>query len=882
MNGFTEFDPTVALPAGTTVLEASAGTGKTHAVAELAVQLIGDGETTIDRLLMVTFGRYATRELRARVRTHLLRATAYQQPGPRHDRLVAAVAAFDTARVMTIHEFCQAMYAQLGILASADPSGQVTADLAPLVREVATDLYLSRYAFDEREPPFRLDDVKHGRAPNTGALSLATSAVDHVLRPIVPSGVDGRVGQRVDFAENVRRVAAERRLRLGLLTFDDQLVRLRDTLADPATGALSCERLRNRFDAVLVDEFQDTDPVQWQILQLLFDGRARMVLIGDPKQAIYTFRGADIAAYGTAVAAAGAHYSLSVNHRSDADLVAALGVLFEGLQLGEAIEVHPVAAARPGSGVRSAGAAVPPLTLLTLDDEVKPWQALERITADLVGQVRTILDGQQLHDGTGWRPVEAGDIAVLVRRNSLAKRVAEALRRAGVPVALSGTDSIYGSEAADDWLVLLHALDTQRRGELRRALRTQFFGLSLADLAGADESRVADWTAELRQWDRILARSGVAALFASISAETSFIDRVLSRPDGERMMTDFRHVAEVLNEASGHSRPSASWLAEWLERERRKRAEDERTRRLETDAQAVQVKTVHGAKGLQYPIVLLPDLWQAYGGDDRGGRLLFHDEAGRAVIDLGGSEAPGRGPRLEAAQAEEAQESLRLLYVAFTRARSQVIAWWARSFRTPASPLQRVLYRARTELPAAPDPTYPINRVPGTLSPAELGWVGSAPGLVIRPVTPAVVAPAAAKQHPTATLRALRFEREIDMDWRRTSYSGLTAGTHRDRPLLLDEPEDPSSIAGSATSTVPSPMRDLPGGTQFGSLVHALLEQVDPGPDIATLSTRLRAAAGEWLPRFPLPGVSAINSCRISGAGLHHPARPPGRRSIAG
>ena len=153
MNGFTEFDPTVALPAGTTVLEASAGTGKTHAVAELAVQLIGDGETTIDRLLMVTFGRYATRELRARVRTHLLRATAYQQPGPRHDRLVAAVAAFDTARVMTIHEFCQAMYAQLGILASADPSGQVTADLAPLVREVATDLYLSRYAFDEREPP---------------------------------------------------------------------------------------------------------------------------------------------------------------------------------------------------------------------------------------------------------------------------------------------------------------------------------------------------------------------------------------------------------------------------------------------------------------------------------------------------------------------------------------------------------------------------------------------------------------------------------------------------------------------------------------------------------------------------------------------------------
>ena len=181
MNGFAEFDPKAPLPAGTTVLEASAGTGKTHAVAALAVRLIADGETTIDRLLMVTFGRNATRELRSRVRDHLLRAADDTEPGPPRQRLTAAVAGFDAARVMTIHEFCAAMYAELGILAAADPSGGVIADLRPLIREVAHDLYLNRYAFDARQPPFPLGDDRRNGV--TGAVSLADDAVRYALRP---------------------------------------------------------------------------------------------------------------------------------------------------------------------------------------------------------------------------------------------------------------------------------------------------------------------------------------------------------------------------------------------------------------------------------------------------------------------------------------------------------------------------------------------------------------------------------------------------------------------------------------------------------------------------------------------------------------------------
>jgi exodeoxyribonuclease V beta subunit len=534
-----------------------------------------------------------------------------------------------------------------------------------------------------------------------------------------------------------------------------------------------------------------------------------------------------------------------------------LAELFEGLQLGDGIEVHPVVANRPDSGVRADDGPVAPVTLRCVDDEVWPSLAHDRIRADVVRQVRHLLEHQQLHDEGEWRPVRPGDIAVLVRTNHGAARTADTLRSAGVPVALSGADTVYATAAADDWLTLLRALASLRPGELRHALVSAFFDVSLGELAAADEGRLADWTATLRQWDRTLVRSGVAALFAQIGAETTFIERVLGRPDGERLMTDFRHLTEVLHEASAHTRPSAAWLADWLHREQRTWADDERTRRLETDAQAVQVKTVHGAKGLQYPIVLLPDLWSSIGDVDEGRELLLHDEDGRAVVDVGGRDAEGRNRRFDRAAAEEAEESLRLLYVAFTRARSQVIAWWARTKRTQRSALQRVIYRQRGEAFAAPDRGYPLHRPPGSLSPGELAWVKQARAVRVESVQAGPLSPAAPASAPRAPLRALTFDRGIDADWRRTSYSGLTAGVHADAPLLADEPDTTEPVTPVPGASSPSPMRDLPGGTQFGSLVHLLFEQVDPGPDQATLAARLRAAAAEWLPRFPLPGVTA-------------------------
>lgn len=871
-----EFDPAGPLPQGTVVLEASAGTGKTHTIATLAARYLAEGRCTIDQLMVVTFSREASRELRSRVRARFSELAEGTEWSPEErERLRAALVEVDRATIMTIHEFCQAMFAGLGILASADPHATLLEDAEPLLREIAQDLYLARYAFEEREPPLPFHDLR-GRheTEETGALSLARDALFEPDSPLVPEVADGRVGQRISFARQVRAEAGQRKRAQGVLTFDDQLLRLRDNLADPETGAASCARLRERFSVVLVDEFQDTDPVQWEILRRAFHGHGPLVLIGDPKQAIYTFRGADVRSYVAACREADERLTLTTNYRADGPLVAALDALLDGLVLGSGIAVLPVTAQHAASRLHYPdGSALRPVRLRVLDDRTaqlpRPKEARAKVIADLVAQVQRLLaSGATFGEPGATRPLRPSDVAVLVRTNRTGRLVTDALRAAGVPVAFSGSDSIFGSEAADAWRALLEAMANPRAAAVRTAMRTPFFGRSLADLARADEDTLGEWTADVRRWARRLARDGVAALFATITGETDFAARVLGTPGGERLMTDLRHLAQLLHEAAQTGQQSAAWLAEWLtEAGASGEGGAERTRRLETDSQAVQVKTIHKAKGLQFPVVLLPDLADQFQRGDGDGRLVLHDEDGRRVVDLGGRNAPGREARFAAAQREEAEDSLRTLYVALTRAQSQVVAWWARTvWNTPAAPLHRLLFRDRTAGEVAL--AYPIDGPPGDGEPRDLPWLREHPGVAVEQVLTDTPPVRPARPGSPPVLAKLDFTRTIDADWRRTSYTGLTAAAHAEghwlglaevAGLVEDEPEP--EIVEPVGPLVRSPLADLPGGTQFGSLVHALFEELDPytppgGDPAAVLAPRLLALAATLLPRFPLPGVT--------------------------
>jgi exodeoxyribonuclease V beta subunit len=891
------FDLCGQLPTGTTVLEASAGTGKTYTIAALTARYVAEGVAELGQLMLVTFGRMATNELRLRVRERLVslearlaamlgtpveplaEQAALAPPGGvvhapttpdlqpietllctgtreelqlRHQRLAAALAEFDAATIATTHEFCLQMLDGLGVLGDREPHPIFIDQLTEITREVAGDVYLRRYA-TSGNPPLKFDD----------ALVLAQQAVDSVHATLVPSGLDQDeytdAAERYAFAAEVRAEVERRKVAGRLFSYDDMLTRLRDALADPVHGPAAADRLRARYRIVMVDEFQDTDPIQWEILRRAFHGHLTLILIGDPKQAIYAFRGADVYSYLDAVRQADSQLTLATNWRSDAGLVSALEALMGGAALGDGrIVVRSVTADHKEPRLLAPETAAPAAFRLRVlehapDAEVVPrvGEIRPRITADLVADVVELLSSGTVvvpdpPADRRPRPVGPADIAVLVRTNDRGETIREALIGAGVPAVMLGASSVYATSTAQDWLTLLSALEQPRQALVRRAALTCFFGWTFEQLATAEERQLVDLIQRVRAWSRVLAARGVAALMEAVTTQTGVVERLLRTPNGERQLTDLRHIGQGLHAAMVAGQLGISALAEWLRTrmaEARRSGLSDRTRRLESDAKAVTVLTVHASKGLEFPVVYLPDAWdQHVESRDDGRTLRLHgtDAAGRSIcqLDVGGSLAPGRSERFARDRAEDAGEQLRLLYVALTRAKSQVVTWWAASRNTERSALQRFLYRPLDDgaLPAA---AYPLTGDPRRLP-------RLADGFSVETVMPRQPR---RWQGPTGQLQLVSprtFDRQLDLDWRRTSYSSLTAAAHgiETAPLGVGSEAEPVKGDDESQLSLVSPMQDLPSGLEFGTLVHAVLETVDPAaPDLPAALLEASAAA---------------------------------------
>ncbi len=544
------FDVCGPLPTGTTVLEASAGTGKTFTIAALAARYLAEGRAELSELMLVTFGREATNELRERVRERLVSAErgladpAAARSGPdevlallagagdaevalRRARLTRALAQFDAATIATTHQFCQRMLAGLGVAADADPDARFVESVDDLLTEVVDDFYVRKYADHGTGSP------AFSRAE---ALTIARRAVHDRQARLEPADADA--GSTADvrrrFAAAVRAEVDRRKQARRLYTYDDMLTRLDAALADPERGA--AQRLRDRYRVVLVDEFQDTDPVQWSILRRAFHGAVTLVLIGDPKQAIYAFRGADVISYLDATEAAGRHATLARNWRSDPALLSALNTVFGGAALGDPrITVHPVRAAHRGRRLRG-GPADSPLRLRVVPRGTLPRSqrdltvvgpTRELVAHDLAGDVAALLAGPALIQE---RPVRPGDVAVLVRTNDQGTLVRDALAAAGVPAVLSGTVSVFATPVAEEWLTLLEACAQPRLPRLRAAALTCFVGHSVADLCGPGGTELLDELGgTVREWAAVLAERGVAALLEAVTTGTALPRRLLAR-----------------------------------------------------------------------------------------------------------------------------------------------------------------------------------------------------------------------------------------------------------------------------------------------------------------------------------------------------------------
>ncbi len=813
------FDITTDLPTSPLLLEASAGTGKTWTIAALTARFIAELGTGIDEFLLITFSNKAATELRSRVFERLqyteralagfldtgrtpddeVSALLCRQDAELHrSRLRDALDAFDRALICTTHVFCQVMLTELGVLGDWDAGENICSDPLPLIDECATDVYIARYQ-DVAEPTL---DPRRAR-------TIAREACQSSL-PLVSQLEDD-----IAFCTAVRKRFAERKRTLGLVTFDDLTMRLRDVLTSPDTGAWAVSALQERFAVVLVDEFQDTDPTQWEIIQRTFvhPGRAT-VLIGDPKQSIYGFRSADLQSY-LAAARATAKLSLPKNHRSDGAVVRGVQELFGNLPLGDpsitVVDVdthHDTRLHMPNASAR--------ILIRRGNADTLGHPPHEAIAHDMVALAQRLLE-QATITGPGNldRPLSPSDIAVLVRNRARGTEVVQALLGAGIPAVFHGQDGVLTGSAAQDWAKLLAAMVSPTRSEVVLASSTDLLGFALPGLldGGADSARASVLVQRLALAHET---GGIPEVLTTLEAETDLQSRVLSAPDGERTLTDLRHVAELLSTANV---ADLHGLQEWLRRAGDGAVVDGADARLATDAPAVRVTTMHSAKGLQFGVVLLPEVSDLVSQSRKPFPVVLEDARHLHV----GPPLDFRDATRKSFERQQREEELRLLYVALTRAKYMTIAWHVTGKKSQLGALTALLARDRQS--TSLNDRY--TRVPSssTFNPS-LVHVSELDDTPPTPRTP--------RAEDAPPLMAASMARVVDQTWRRTSYSGLTAGLHElAHATVRDEPEvaDVFQPSPNAALALQSPMAGLPGGAAFGTLVHAALEELDWRPD---------------------------------------------------
>ena len=641
----------------------------------------------------------------------------------------------------------------------------------------------------------------------------------------------------------------ERKTAANIQFYDDLLVLVKKALTAQKGNPLA-SAIRQRYKAALVDEFQDTDSVQYEIFSKLFsDKDSLLFMIGDPKQAIYSFRGADIFSYLRAAQDAKDTFTLIENWRSDPLLIKAVNTIFSKAKDPFLFKEIPFSQAAPGL-TRSITSKTnrTPLTLWYLDsrvysDQNKPINKseAEALIADGVAEeICRIVTIKPKH----WLP---GEIAVLVRTNRQAQHVNARLSAKGIPSVLYSTGNIFDShEAMEVEKVLLSIAEPDNMGYLRAALAM--------DMLGAKGEDFRSWQGDIRLWENRLARireysrvwrrSGFMRMFQMMLSREKIRQQLLSFPDGERRLTNVLQLAEILHQESSQQNLGVAGLLRWLAEQRDPQSPrlEQHQLRLESDKDAVKIVTIHKSKGLEYPVVFCPYGWE--GSLLRDNEILFHQPDGsqRLTLDLGSdSWALNR----IYAQNEQLAENIRLLYVALTRAKSKCYIAWGRINTADSSALAYLLHTTEglqpgsqtLDLVAALKKKMAAKSDEDRIKDLKRLAQESQGCIEIAALPPHSDGNYFETAAPSEALAGRQFSGEIDRTWRISSYSSLISRRISDIDLpdrdafadLFKHLAD-GTAAAKADAAKPSRSTDIfefPKGARTGNFFHDLLEHLD-------------------------------------------------------
>jgi exodeoxyribonuclease V beta subunit len=489
---------------------------------------------------------------------------------------------------------------------------------------------------------------------------------------------------------------------------------------------------------------------------------------------------------------------------------------------------------------------------------VRKGEACRSIVKTVAAEIARLLDGTgEIIDRKGHRSLAPGDIAVLVKAHYQADLVQEALRSLGIPSVQHGSSTIFESIEALDLLRILRAANEPSRERLvREALLTGTLGLSANQLAAFlaesnDDSAWEQWLLRFHGLQEAARTGGIISLAEQLLGECGLRRQALAKIGGERLLTNIMHCVEMLHQAEQEQALGLEGLITWLERRIARKIEDETALlRLETDANAVQLSTIHASKGLEYPVVFLPFAWDAPSGKNE--QLLFHDDDGTLTIDLGSDQRDLNKAR---ATGERAAEAARLLYVAITRAEFFCYVAWGCISNAHSSPLFPLLHGRTISDPKA------FRATPDQKILADIQQLGSAGSGLTASILPVDV-PAPPYLPPWDTQKPFvcrTLQQPIASDWRVSSFSSLAAGG--DRSL---QPHDYDALPKAAQETTPGEMTsrqaeysifDFPRGSAAGTFLHEILEHLDFAvitdvqiEQVSRSSLRANGYEEEWLP----------------------------------
>ncbi|MBT4836952.1 MAG: UvrD-helicase domain-containing protein, partial [Methylococcales bacterium] len=770
-------DPLTFPLTGLSLIEASAGTGKTYTITSLYLRLLIEKNYTVEQILLVTFTKASTEELRERIHTRLYNAKQDILLGASNDLLIqhfllnqsdrqtmldtlnTALICLDEVSIFTIHGFCQRVLQEHAFESGSNFDSELIQDETELKQTIIEDYW--RQHFYQFPTPLIPWIQKHWSQPSdllseinnhlgkfqltiipdcqydsfamyqqhilSTSMQLKQVWSDHQAEIIeiltehksikrtsyrkdylakwiseltqflqedllcLPKNFDRFTQSSIDkatkanapsvnhtffkYCEQLQELLTElaifthrhclnfvnhqcqsRKQNDSLLSFDDLLKQLHDALHQPNNSYLS-DKIRQQYPIAMIDEFQDTDPLQYQIFNKIYDGQAEsgLFMIGDPKQAIYSFRGADIFTYMEARQKPNnqqGQYTLKTNWRSTHAMVSAVNTLFESTQqafIFDAIEFCPVNAAAEADKtpllIQGQSAAALqfwylPRTADNISGNISKNNPLEKalinkdIKHDIAQQTSAHWTAQEIcrllstdYASLNNQAIKTENIAILVYSHTQGELIKQVLNHYQLKSVLTSRNSVFDSIEADELYYLLTAvLAPDKETQLKAALATRLIGLSLAELdqLNTDSNRLNHWIQTFENYQKDWQQYSFMMMFRKMCHQQKINQQLYSSDEGERSLTNLLHLAELIQQASDEH-PSLeatfNWFAEQINASNNN---ESRQLRLESDQQLIKIVTIHKSKGLEYDIVFVPFGWKN-ALRKRSKYLLFHN-----------------------------------------------------------------------------------------------------------------------------------------------------------------------------------------------------------------------------------------------------------------